>query len=53
MNSKMTMGCCARKLKGDKRRVFLAPQEWGGGGKAYTLTQFTQLSMVLEYDEYE
>ena len=52
MNSKRTISCCARKLKCDKRRVFLTPRNWGGG-KAYALTQFTQLSMVMEYDSYD
>lgn len=43
------MSCCARKLKGDKRRIFLTPQEWKG--KAYAITQFDQLSMIMEYEE--
>ena len=43
------VSCCARKLKDDKRRIFLPPQEWKG--KAYAITQFDQLSMIMEYEE--
>lgn len=46
---KRLTSCCARKLKGDKRRIFLPPQEWKG--KAYAITQFDQLSMIMEYEE--
>jgi hypothetical protein len=46
---KKLTSCCARKLKDDKRRIFLHPQECKG--KAYAITQFDQLSMVMEYEE--
>lgn len=47
-NTKRLTSCCARKLKGDKRRIFLTPKEWKG--KAYAITQFDQLSMIMEYE---
>lgn len=43
----MKTSCSARKLKGERRRIFTPPQEWKD--KAYALTQFDQLSMVMEY----
>ena len=49
LNTKRLTSCCARKLNGDKRRIFLTPQEWKG--KAYAITQFDQLSMIMEYEE--
>ena len=44
----MKIACCARKLKGETRKIFTPPQEWES--KAYALTQFDQLSMVMEYE---
>lgn len=44
----MKIACCARKLKGETRKIFTPPQEWAC--KAYALTQFSELSMVMEYD---
>ena len=43
----MKIACCARKLKGETRKIF-TPQEWAC--KAYALTQFSELSMVMEYE---
>lgn len=42
----MKIACCARKLKCETRKIFTPPQEWNC--KAYALTQFSELSMVME-----